>query len=192
MGVEPTSSCFAGSRRAVWLQRQSVSKIQNVLARNRTWSSTFAESRAIHHTPRTLFVLEYPAEESNLVLQLRRLPCVRHTRKAIRSRIEERMTAHASLRHHVHVPTWTRTRTWTFGGSDAIRYTIGTIIARADDWIRTSINRFTRQAPFSFRATSASVRSSTSARSRTPSRRFWRPPALPGAHSCSGPRTVRP
>src|ERR1700733_200539 len=28
--------------------------LKNVLARIRTWSSTFAESRAIHHTPRTL------------------------------------------------------------------------------------------------------------------------------------------
>ena len=41
VGVEPTSSCFAGSRRAVWLQRHA-----SVLARNRTWSSTFAGSRA--------------------------------------------------------------------------------------------------------------------------------------------------
>ena len=41
-GVEPAQNCFAGSCRAVWLQRQKSS----VLARNRTWSSTFAESRA--------------------------------------------------------------------------------------------------------------------------------------------------
>ena len=34
---------------AVWLQRRVVS----VLAKSRTWSSTFAESRAIRHTPRT-------------------------------------------------------------------------------------------------------------------------------------------
>src|SRR3954453_2703268 len=33
----PLESCFAGSRRTVWLQRQS-----SVLARNRTWTSTFA------------------------------------------------------------------------------------------------------------------------------------------------------
>ena len=32
-----------------------------------------------------------------------------------------------------------------------IRYTIGIqIFTRADDWIRTSINLFTRQAPFCF------------------------------------------
>ena len=34
----PLESCFAGSRRTVWLQRHRFS----VLARNRTWTSTFA------------------------------------------------------------------------------------------------------------------------------------------------------
>ena len=38
----PLESCFAGSRRTVWLQRHHFS----VLARNRTWASTFAGSRA--------------------------------------------------------------------------------------------------------------------------------------------------
>lgn len=70
MGVEPTQNCFAGSGRAVWLRRQVASsglrfpasrtklsllaacryrgaaRNQNVLARSRTWSSTFAGSRA--------------------------------------------------------------------------------------------------------------------------------------------------
>ena len=36
---------------------------------------------------------------------------IRHTRKAI---------------HQLNIPTWNRTRAWTFGGSNAIRYTIGT------------------------------------------------------------------
>ena len=40
----------AAGGRAVWLQRPT----SNVLARNRTWSATFAESRASRHTPRTL------------------------------------------------------------------------------------------------------------------------------------------
>lgn len=48
MGVEPTSSCFAGSRRAVWLQRQLVSQpgIEPGLRASR------ARVR-IQHTPRT-------------------------------------------------------------------------------------------------------------------------------------------
>ena len=44
VGVEPTKSCFAGSRLAGWLQRREVS----VLARNRTWTSTFA---GLHANP---------------------------------------------------------------------------------------------------------------------------------------------
>ena len=54
---------------------------ESVLARNRTWSSTFAESRAIRHTPRTC-CYQYLARESNPVLRFRRPPCFRHTRKA--------------------------------------------------------------------------------------------------------------
>ena len=45
----------------------------NVLARSRTWSSTLGESRAIRHTPRTL---QYPAEESNPVYDVRSVACV--------------------------------------------------------------------------------------------------------------------
>ena len=105
--------------------------------------------------------IERPTEESDLVLQLRRLPCFRHTRRANRANI----------------PTWTRTRTWTFGGSNAIRYTIG-IDSRADDWIRTSMIRFTRPAPFSVEPRRQKHRCKES----NPVGRFWRPPALPGAH----------
>jgi hypothetical protein len=62
------------------------------------------------HPEDVLFPTRFPAEESNLVGQLRTLPCFRHTRRAC-------------LRN---IPTWNRTRTWTFGRSNAIRYTIGT------------------------------------------------------------------
>ena len=51
----------------------------SVLARNRTWSTTFAKSRAIQHTPRT--DTEYPAEDSNLVQRFRRPSCFRRTRR---------------------------------------------------------------------------------------------------------------
>src|SRR5262245_31702661 len=70
---------------------QSSSSTQSVLARNRTWSSTFAGSRAnpahpedVGQTfqPDTLRIiqagkpnLQYLAEESNPVLQIRSLPC---------------------------------------------------------------------------------------------------------------------
>ena len=60
----------------------------------------------IHFEDVTCF--QRPTEESNLALQFRGLPC----------------DPTHSL--GVSIPTWNRTRTWTFGGSDAIRYTIGT------------------------------------------------------------------
>jgi hypothetical protein len=79
VGVEPTSSCFAGSRHAVWLQRQ----FANALARNRTWSSTFAGSRANPAHPEDNVYVSVPrrgveprlADSKSAVL-------VRHTRKA--------------------------------------------------------------------------------------------------------------
>jgi len=52
----------------------------SVLARSRTWSTTFARSRAIRHTPRTF--LQHPAEESNLVRRFRKPSCLPHTRRA--------------------------------------------------------------------------------------------------------------
>src|SRR5262249_59967840 len=57
---------------------------------------------------------------------------IRHTRKAS-------------------VSSPSRNRTWScsFGGCRAIPHTHRLFTQRADDWIRTSINLFTRQAPFS-------------------------------------------
>ena len=46
----------------------------SVLARSRTWSSTFAGSRANPAHSEDCF-FQRPAEESNLVLQIRSLPC---------------------------------------------------------------------------------------------------------------------
>ena len=48
--------------------------------------------------------------------------------------------------HVFSISTWDRTRTWTLGESRAVRYTIE--MYGADDWIRTSMIRFTRPAPF--------------------------------------------
>ena len=70
-------------------------------------------------------------------------------------------------------------------------------LSRADDWIRTSINRFTRAEPFSVerapfgtdadwsgnRARVRGVRAPTDRLVAV--RQFWRLAALPGAHSCS-------
>jgi hypothetical protein len=48
----PLENCFAGSRRTVWLQRQL-----SVLARNRTWTATFAGLHANPAHPEDVIVL---------------------------------------------------------------------------------------------------------------------------------------
>jgi hypothetical protein len=105
--------------------------------------------------------IKCPRQESNLVFDLRRVACIRHTpRTIITSTPPRNRTSSCSfercraLRHtrkalcYRNIPTWTRTRAWTFGESDAIRYTIGIQFIRADDWICTSISRFTEPEPF--------------------------------------------
>ena len=81
---------------------------------------------------------------------------VRHTPRTLRSaprrgieRASCRFVVCRALRYTRRASVSTRTRTWiwTFGLSDAILCTIETL--RADDWIRTSIERFTRPPPFS-------------------------------------------
>ena len=134
----PLESCFADSRRTVWLQRH-----QSVLARNRTWTSTFA---GLHANP------AHP-EDVNLAA----------ARRGVEPRLAVPKTRSGTLAGRVSIPTWIWTRAATFGGLRAIRYTIGTCIA--DDWICTSICRFTKPVPS---AIEPRRRTSTSARSRTP------------------------
>lgn len=91
--------------------KSPVSSLISVLARSRTWSTTFAKSRAIRYTSRTEMVeglwlkvdgqrrlrnqdfltlnlqrstinQNYPTKDSNLALRFRRPPCVHHTRWA--------------------------------------------------------------------------------------------------------------
>ncbi len=120
----------------------SVKVGKSVLARNRTWSTTFAKSRAFRHTPRTI-LYEYLARESNPGTDRRLVVAVpktavlsvtlaRHPSVA-RSGVEPGPTASEAdmlsgtpTGHVVSIPTWTRIRTKTLGGSCAIRYTIGT------------------------------------------------------------------
>ena len=123
----------AAGCRAVWLQRRD-----SALARNRTWSSTFAGSRASPAHPKDS-VVQQPAEESNPVLQNRSLPCGPAHSQAVasvaRPGIEPGPTASEAAvlsgtttgHSVVSTPTGSRTRTKTFAASRAVRYTIGTI-----------------------------------------------------------------
>ncbi len=148
------------------------SQIEYAPARSRTWSSTFAESRA----SATLRGLFHRAPHRGIG------PRLAASKAAV-------LPAHSQGMSRS-IPTWNRTGhcreerwSWTFGESDAIRYTIGTD-AKADHWVRTSIIR-----PFQFRRgkTGGFLSRATSAikhrcKESNPVERFWRPPALPGAH----------
>ena len=107
----------------------------SVLARSRTWSSTFAGSRAIRNTPRTCS-FQRPAEESNLVRQFRGLPCDPAHPQGVHSSVSTRTRtwiwtfggsyAIPCTIETFSIPTWSRTRSKALGKPYAIRYTIGT------------------------------------------------------------------
>jgi hypothetical protein len=87
-GVEPASAVLQTAARpsgsgALVTSILSHSPGGHVLARNRTWSSTFAKSCARPSHPEddeNRPAAESPTRESNPDLRLRRPPCVRHTR----------------------------------------------------------------------------------------------------------------
>ena len=56
---------------------------------------------------------------------------------------------------------------------------------RADDWICTSIERFTGPPPFSIEPRRQLKQE---CKDLNPVGRLWRPLPLPGGHSCIGPR----
>ena len=177
MGVEPTQSRFAGGRLPVWLRRRfGFDSAKSVLARIRTWSSTFAESRAIHHTPRTLAMSQLSVPRRGFEPRpAASKAAMRSSTPAGRLSRELKEIKHPTVSSRSHVSTRIRTRTWTFGGSECVplhhRDSSHTHIKtnRADGWVRTSIILFTRQAPFSVEPRRHSPNQhSTSARSRTP------------------------
>ncbi len=149
----------------------------SVLARNRTWSTTFARSRANPAHPEDFFSSAPPR---NRTPSCRFVVC-RAIRYTCRASVSTRNRtwiwtfggsyAIPCTIETFSVPTWSRTRARALGEPCAIRYTIGTIIQGADGWICTSIDRFTGPAP-RCSATSAFRVSSRSARIRTPSDGF--------------------
>ena len=153
----PHEAALQAAACAVWLQRQGSSQRsvfsdqqpaivqadswkltadsypQSVLARSRTWSSTFAGSRANPaHSEDIHFVFSTPP---------------RNRTSSCRFEVCRADPAH-SQGVSLSVPTWSRTRTRALGEPCAIRYTIGTNhLSRADDWICTSMKRFTKPLP---------------------------------------------
>ena len=135
-----------------------------------------------------------PRQELNLVLDLRRVVCESGTpqgrftsvpRRGVEPRLAVSNTA-VLVRHtrkaspSSTIPTWIRTRARTFGGSDAIRYTIG---------IQSFKEPTTGFAPASTclqdrRLSQSSHVGKHEREESNPVRQLWRLTALPGAHSC--------
>jgi hypothetical protein len=108
----------------------------HVLARNRTWSPTFAKScaRPSHSEDNSWdrTTDEPPTRESNPALRLRRPPCVRHTRGETRSRVPLPGVEPGPRPSEGRVPSVTRQ------GRDRIE---------AGGRARTGMNLLTRQGP---------------------------------------------
>ena len=132
MGVNPRQNRFAGGRRPVWLQRQVAF---SVLARSRTWSSTFAGSRA--NPPHSedaplLLPIREPAEErgtgtfcsqgtaksaSPRRFSDRLLNALPRNRTSSDSFEDCHAPAHPQGHSIQNSPTWNSIRTCIFGGS---------------------------------------------------------------------------
>ena len=143
------------------------------------------------HTPRTL-LFQYPAEESNPVLQIRSLPCrPSHSQgKVSRPGLEpgsgpsEGPMLSTTPSGHVSIPTWSRTRTWTLGGSRAVRYTIGTQEPTTGLAPASAGSQDRRLAVRPRRRKHGCEESNLTGR-------FWRPPA-PQTHTRVGLPAVQP
>ena len=97
----------------------SSAKLSSVLARSRTWSSTFAGSRANPPHSEDVFLFSAPPRNRTSSGSFEDCHAIRHTRRADCQSVSTR----------------NRTWTWTFGGSYAIRYTIG--MSSVPTWSRT-------------------------------------------------------
>ena len=158
---------------AAALPSGSSAKSFSVLARSRTWSSTFAGSRAIRNTPRTCFI-QRPAEESNpgivrsMVGQFRGLPCdPAHPQGLLSKCLDQDSDLDLDLRrvpcdplHHrdvfnKHPDLESNQRAPPRSGGQGFRKALCDPLhhrdkhTRADDWSCTSIKRFTGPSPFS-------------------------------------------
>ena len=139
VGVEPTQSCFAGSRRAVWLQRHVIQCPHQESHRAATPSvgpSTFARSRA--DPAHSEDISHSSALPRNRTPSCRFVVCraIRYTCRAFLFSVSTRNRtwiwtfggSYAILCtiETISIPTWSRTRARALGEPCAIRYTIGT------------------------------------------------------------------
>ncbi len=191
--LAPASSCFS------------------VLARSRTWSSTFAGSRArFRHTPRTFVSFSAPPRNRTSSGSFEDCHAVRHTRRASVSTRNRTWAwtfgescAILCTIEAFSVPTWSRTRAGALGEPRAIRYTIGTDTPEPTTGFAPACcglqNRRLAVRPRRLAAIAltpgpcpASGRGEVDGKQEceesNPVGRLWRPLPLPGGHSCIGPR----
>ena len=191
MGVEPTQSCFAGSRRAVWLQRQVVECLrqesnlvfdlrrvacdpqhsEDILSsappRNRTSSGSFEDCHALPAHPQGL-LSKCLDQDLNLDLDLRRVLCdPLHHRDVFNKHPDLESNQVQGFRKALCAPLHHRDKH-----------------IRADDWICTSIERFTGPPPFSIEPRRQNKQEREES---NPVRRIWNLHPLPGGHSCIAP-----
>ena len=172
----------------------------SVLARSRTWSSTFARSRAIRNTPRTCFISA---------------PCRGIEPRPAVSRTAMRSGTPAGLAFQVSRPglepgsgpsegpmrSLAPSRRFLFQRPDqesnlvqGLRRALCDPLhhrdnqTRADDWICASIKRFTKPPPFSVEPRRQIKQE---CKDSNPVARLWRPLPLPGGHSCNRLRSRR-
>jgi hypothetical protein len=146
--------------------------LSSVLARNRTWSTSFASSRANPaHSEDKLFGLQYPAGESNLVRQFRGLPCFHHTRRATIKCPDLDSNQDHDLRRV---------------GCDPLHH--------QDRFFSPEPTTGVAPASTGLQDRCLAVRPRRQKQDReesNPVKRLWRPPALPGARSCKADPSCR-
>ena len=190
-GAGGSRTHFVTALQAVAVPSGSSAKSISVLARSRTWSSTFAGSRAIRNTPRTF--LQRPAEESNLVRQFRGLPCdPAHPQGLLSKCLDQDSDLDLDLRrvlcdplHHrdIQRPDLESNQVQSFRKAlcdplhhrDKPEPTTGF----APAWSGLQDRRLSQ---------SSHVGDKQECKDLNPVGRLWRPLPLPGGHSCIGPR----
>ena len=172
------SNPLEAALQAAALPSGSSAKSSSVLARSRTWSSTFAGSRANPPHSEDVFHFSAPPRNRTSSGSFEDCHAIRHTRRASLSVSTRTRTwiwtfggsyAIPCTIETFSVPTWSRTRARALGEPCAIRYTIGTNIPEPTTGFAPASMRFTGPPPFSIEPRRQSSRS---ARIRTPSGGF--------------------
>ncbi len=171
----------------------SSATLSSVLARSRTWSSTFAGSRANPPHSEDVFLFSAPPRNRTSSRSFEDCRAIRHTRRAsCRKCLDQDLNLALDLRrvlcdplHHrdLERPDLESNQGQGLGEPRAIRYTIGTGKPEpTTGFAPASCGLQNRCLPQSSHV------GKQECEDLNPVGRFWRPLPLPGGHSCIGPR----